>query len=73
MANNVGYIYLMSINVIGGLPYGSIWLPSSAASHDICARGGIYVAEEFSFAGGAIMARDYAVAMGPTVASWIEA
>ena len=53
----------MLTNVIGGSPYESIWLPSGAASHDICACGGIDVAEEFSFAGGAIMARDYAVAM----------
>ena len=53
----------MSINVIGGYPYGSIWFPFGATSLDICAHGGIDVAEEFSFAGGAIMARDYAVAM----------
>ena len=53
----------MSINVIGGFPYVSIWFPFCAASHYICARGGIDVAEYFSFAGGAIMARDYAVAM----------
>ena len=53
----------MSINMIGGFPYGSIWLPFGAASHDICACGDIYVAKELSFAGGAIMARDYAVAM----------
>ena len=53
----------MLTNVIGGFPYGSIWLPSGAASHDICARGGFDVAEEFSFAVGAIMACDYAVAM----------
>ena len=41
----------------------SIWFPSGAASHDICARGGIDLAKEFYLAVGAIMARDYAVAM----------
>ena len=50
-------------NVIGGFPYESIWIPSGAASHVICARGGIDMAEELSFEVGAIMARDYAVAM----------
>ena len=53
----------MSINVIGCFPYGSIGFPFDAASPVICACGGINVAEEFSFAGGAIMARDYMVAM----------
>ena len=53
----------MSINVIGGFPYGSNWFPFGAASHDICSRGGIDVAEEFPFAGSSIMARDYVVAM----------
>ena len=53
----------MSINVIGCFPYGSIGFPFGAASHGICARGGIGMAEDFSFAGGAIMARDYAAAM----------
>ena len=53
----------MLTNVIGGFTYESIWLPSGAASHDICAHGGIDVAKEFSFTGGATMARDYAVAM----------
>ena len=53
----------MLTNVIGVFPYESIWLLLGAASHDICAHGGIDVAKEFSFTGGAIMARYYAVAM----------
>ena len=53
----------MPINVIGGFPYESIWFPFGSDSHGICARGGIDVADEFSFAGGDIMACDYAVAM----------
>ena len=53
----------MLTNVIDGFPYDLIWLPSGAASHDICARGGFDVVEEFCFAVGAIMARDYTVAM----------
>ena len=58
----------MSINVIGCLPYGSIGFVFDAASPGICSCGGIDVAEEFSFAVVAIMARVYAVAMCPTVA-----
>ena len=53
----------MSINVISCFPYGSIGFPFGAASHGICARDGIDMAEEFSFACGAIMARDYTLAM----------
>ena len=53
----------MSINVIGCFPYGSIGFVLDAASPGICLCGGIDVAEEFSFASGTIMARDYAVAM----------
>ena len=53
----------MSINVIGCFPYGSIGFPFDASSPGICVCGSINVAKEFSFAGVAIMARDYAVAM----------
>ena len=63
----------MSINVIGCFPYGSIGFVFDASSPGICPRGGTDVAEEFSFAVVAIMARGYAVAMCPTVAIWIEA
>ena len=59
--------------MIGGFLYGSIWFPFGAASHDICARSGIDVAKEFSFAVVAIMAHGYAVAMCPTLSIWIEA
>ena len=52
----------MSINVIGFPPYRSIGFPFDAPSPGICACGGINMDEEFSFAGGAIMARNYVVA-----------
>ena len=57
----------MSINVIGFLPYGSIGFVFNASSFGICPRGGIDVAEEFSFEVVDIMARGYAVAMCPTI------